>query len=75
MNVVYSLLTALFQFNDTHIFGVCFICVLKVNIVAFSSVHPQNKTVADFFVHKPDRPRCVTVGDFSGLSAWGKHRR
>lgn len=23
---------------------------------------------------KPDMPRCVTSGDFSGLSPWGKHR-
>jgi hypothetical protein len=48
--------------------------ILKVNIIAFSSVHPQNKALADFFMLKPDRPRCVINGDFSGLSPWGKHR-
>ena len=58
-------------------FNICFLtCLLqKVNVVAFSSVHPQNKTLADFFMLKSDRPRCVTTGDFSGLSPWGKHRR
>jgi hypothetical protein len=48
--------------------------ILKVNVIAISSVHPQNKVLADFFMLKPDRPRCVVSGDFSALSPWGKHR-
>lgn len=48
--------------------------IQQVNIIAYSSVHPQNKTLADLFMLKPDLPRCVTSGDFSGLSPWGKDR-
>jgi hypothetical protein len=48
--------------------------VLKVNIIVFSSVHPQSRVLANLFSLKPDLPRCVKTGDFSGLSPWGKHR-
>lgn len=49
--------------------------ILQVNVVAFTSVHPQNKTLADFFKLSPKVPRCVTSADFSETySPWGKHR-
>ena len=49
--------------------------VIQVTIVATTSVHPQNKTLADLFLAKPDRPRSLKSHDFAGsYSPWGKHR-
>ena len=49
--------------------------ILKVTIVAFSSVHPQNKTLAELFITKPMLPRCLVSSDFTEAYApWGKSR-
>lgn len=48
---------------------------LQVTIIAFSSVHPQNKTLADLFLTKPKPPRPLIESDFSEpYSPWGKYR-
>jgi len=50
--------------------------VLHVNVLAISSVHPQNKTLADLFQMKPKLPRSVVSSDFSDqyYAPWGKQR-
>ncbi len=50
--------------------------ILHVNILAISSVHPQNKTLADLFQMKPKLPRSVVSSDFSDqyYAPWGKQR-
>ena len=50
--------------------------ILHVNIHAISSVHPQNKTLADLFQMKPNPPRPVVSSDFSDqyFTPWGKPR-
>ena len=49
--------------------------ILKVTIVAFTSVHPQNKTLAELFLAKPMLPRCLMPSDFTEAYApWGKNR-
>ena len=49
--------------------------ILQINIVAFSSVHPQNKALADLFQTKPKIPRSVSSPDFSErYTPWGKFR-
>jgi hypothetical protein len=46
---------------------------LQVTVIAFTSVHPQNKALADLFLTKPSPPRCLMPSDFSEpYSAWGK---
>ncbi|KAL3808937.1 hypothetical protein ACHAXA_001128 [Cyclostephanos tholiformis] len=47
--------------------------ILQVTVIAFSSVHPQCKALADLFLTKPNPPRCLMPSDFSEpYSAWGK---
>ena len=50
--------------------------ILHVNILAISSVHPQNKALADLFQMKPKLPRSVLSSDFSDqyYAPWGKQR-
>lgn len=50
--------------------------ILHVNILVISSVHPQNKTLADLFQMKPKLPRAVVSSDFSDqyYAPWGKQR-
>jgi len=49
--------------------------LLHVNVIAFTSVHPQNKTLADLFLSKPKLPRSLMQSDFSEPYApWGKYR-
>ena len=49
--------------------------VLSVNVVAITSVHPQNKTLADLFLTKPKPPRSLLPSDFTEPSSpWGKCR-
>lgn len=49
--------------------------VLRVNVIAFSSVHPQNKPLAELFITKPKQPRSLVPSDFSEPYApWGKFR-
>ena len=49
--------------------------ILKVTVVAFTSVHPQNKTLSDLFLTKPKPPRSLMSSDFSEpYSPWGKYR-
>ena len=50
--------------------------ILHVNILSLSSVHPQNKTLADLFQMKPKLPRSVVSSDFSEqyYAPWGKQR-
>lgn len=50
--------------------------VLNVNITAFSSVHPQNKTMADLFLSKPKPPRSLISSDFTeSYAPWSKCNR
>lgn len=47
--------------------------ILQVTVIAFTSVHPQNKALADLFLTKPSPPRCLMPSDFSEpYAAWGK---
>jgi len=49
--------------------------VLQVTIVAMTSVHPQNKALADLFLSKPNKPRSLNSHDFAeSYSPWGQHR-
>ena len=49
--------------------------ILRVTTIAFTSVHPQNKTLAELFQTKPMPPRCLVASDFSEAYAlWGKAR-
>jgi hypothetical protein len=47
--------------------------ILQVTVIAFTSVHPQSKALADLFLTKPNLPRCLMPSDFSEpYAAWGK---
>ena len=49
--------------------------ILRVTTIAFTSVHPQNKTLAELFQTKPMPPRCLVASDFTEAYAlWGKAR-
>lgn len=49
--------------------------VLRVIVVAFTSVHPQSKTLAELFLMKPMMPRSLMPSDFTEAYApWGKYR-
>jgi len=51
------------------------ILILQVAIIAITSVHPQNRALADFFLTKPMPPRCLRPSDFSEpYVPWGKVR-
>lgn len=60
--------------NESYLSRDCSEMVLQVTIVAMTSVHPQNKTLADLFLSKPNRPRSLKSHDFAAYSPWGKHR-
>ncbi|KAL7554277.1 hypothetical protein ACHAWF_017721 [Thalassiosira exigua] len=49
--------------------------ILSVNVIAITSVHPQNKTLAELFLTKPKPPRSLLPNDFTEpYSPWGKYR-
>jgi len=49
--------------------------VLRVTVIAFTSVHPQSKTLAELFLMKPMMPRSLMPSDFTEAYApWGKYR-
>lgn len=49
--------------------------ILLVNVIGFTSVHPQNKTLSDLFLTKPNPPRSLLPSDFSEpYASWGKYR-
>ncbi len=51
------------------------VLILQVTIIAITSVHPQNRALADFFLTKPMPPRCLMPSDFSEpYVPWGKVR-
>ena len=51
------------------------ILMLQVAVIAITSVHPQNRALAEFFLTKPMPPRCLMPSDFSEpYVPWGKVR-